>query len=207
MYVRHHVEMTSLIKCSKNNNFTACFCPSVKSTCRLCSGQVAAALGADAGPVLDQTSALPANHAGPLRLRSRHAAQQDQVGVGQTHQPGARGGGPHEKGGSKSASRGQRALPCWVLPLNCWEATTQPPVPNGSPPPCCSHISGQMLNEGAAIAAYSEQDALSYDAHPEMLESVMRDYTLLSCFKKDAHKMEILLKLLKCRQNDTYNCA
>lgn len=65
----------------------------------------------------------------------------------------------------------------------------------------------QMLNEGLAITTLSEQDVFNYDTHPDMLESVMRDYTLLSCFKKDAHKMEILLKLLKCRQNDTYNCA
>lgn len=64
-----------------------------------------------------------------------------------------------------------------------------------------------MLNEGLAVTTFSEQDVFNYDTHPDMLESVMRDYTVLSCFKKDAHKMEILLKLLKCRQNDTHNCA
>lgn len=64
-----------------------------------------------------------------------------------------------------------------------------------------------MLNEGLAVTALSEQDAFAYDTHPDMLESVMRDYTLLSCFKKDAHKMEIMLKLLKCRQSDAFNCA
>ncbi|XP_074535858.1 somatolactin alpha [Halichoeres trimaculatus] len=65
----------------------------------------------------------------------------------------------------------------------------------------------KMLNEGMTTTAYSDPGLLQYDVQPEMLESVMRDYTLLSCFKKDAHKMEILLKLLKCRQTDTYNCA
>lgn len=65
----------------------------------------------------------------------------------------------------------------------------------------------QMLNEGLAVSAFGEQEVFNAGAHPDMLESVMRDYTLLSCFKKDAHKMEILLKLLKCRQNDTDNCA
>uniref|UniRef100_UPI0037E94C05 somatolactin alpha n=1 Tax=Semicossyphus pulcher TaxID=241346 RepID=UPI0037E94C05 len=65
----------------------------------------------------------------------------------------------------------------------------------------------KMLNEGMTTTAYREQGLLQYDVQPEMLESVLRDYTLLSCFKKDAHKMEILLKLLKCRQTDTYNCA
>lgn len=69
------------------------------------------------------------------------------------------------------------------------------------------NVALQMLNEGMTTTAYSDQGLLQYDVQPEMLESVMRDYTLLSCFKKDAHKMEILLKLLKCRQTDTYNCA
>lgn len=69
------------------------------------------------------------------------------------------------------------------------------------------NVAAQMLNEGMMTTAYSEQDLLQYDTQPDMLESVMRDYTVLSCFKKDAHKMEILLKLLKCRQNDIFNCA
>ncbi|XP_060929415.1 somatolactin alpha [Limanda limanda] len=65
----------------------------------------------------------------------------------------------------------------------------------------------KMLDEGMLTATYNEQGLFQYDALPDMLESVMRDYTLLSCFKKDAHKMEIFLKLLKCRQTDKYNCA
>lgn len=70
---------------------------------------------------------------------------------------------------------------------------------------CC--VSVQMLDEGMMTTNYSEQGIFQYDVQPEMLESVMRDYTLLSCFKKDAHKMETFLKLLKCRQTDKYNCA
>ncbi|XP_040902249.1 somatolactin alpha [Toxotes jaculatrix] len=65
----------------------------------------------------------------------------------------------------------------------------------------------KMLDEGALTTTYSEQGLFQYDVQPEMLESVMRDYTLLTCFKKDAHKMETFLKLLKCRQTDKYNCA
>lgn len=76
-----------------------------------------------------------------------------------------------------------------------------------SAPNMCPNVAVQMLNEGMMTTAYSEQDLLQYDVQPDMLESVMRDYTVLSCFKKDAHKMEILLKLLKCRQNDIFNCA
>ncbi|XP_029027925.1 somatolactin alpha [Betta splendens] len=65
----------------------------------------------------------------------------------------------------------------------------------------------KMLDEGMLTTNHSEQSLLQYDEQPEMLESVMRDYALLSCFKKDAHKMELFLKLLKCRQTDKYNCA
>ncbi|KAM3616488.1 uncharacterized protein V6R79_018920 [Siganus canaliculatus] len=65
----------------------------------------------------------------------------------------------------------------------------------------------KMLDEEMTTTAYNEQSLFQDDAQPDMMESVMRDYTLLSCFKKDAHKMEILLKLLKCRQNDIYSCA
>lgn len=64
-----------------------------------------------------------------------------------------------------------------------------------------------MLDEGAMTTTYSEQGAFQYDVQLEMLEYVMRDYTLLTCLKKDAHKMETFLKLLKCRQTDKYNCA
>ncbi|XP_023126945.2 somatolactin alpha [Amphiprion ocellaris] len=64
----------------------------------------------------------------------------------------------------------------------------------------------KMLDEGMLATTYSEQGLFQSDVQPEMLESVMRDYTLLSCFKKDAHKMETFLKLLKCRQTDKYNC-
>uniref|UniRef100_A0A7N9B0W0 Somatolactin alpha n=1 Tax=Mastacembelus armatus TaxID=205130 RepID=A0A7N9B0W0_9TELE len=65
----------------------------------------------------------------------------------------------------------------------------------------------KMLDDGTLSTANSDQGQFQYDVPPEMLESVMRDYTLLSCFKKDAHKMETFLKLLKCRQTDKYNCA
>ncbi|XP_008306726.1 somatolactin alpha [Cynoglossus semilaevis] len=65
----------------------------------------------------------------------------------------------------------------------------------------------KLLDEGALTASFSEQSLFQYEPAPDLLESVMRDYILLSCFKKDTHKMEIFLKLLKCRQTDKYNCA
>ncbi|XP_015228204.1 PREDICTED: somatolactin-like [Cyprinodon variegatus] len=65
----------------------------------------------------------------------------------------------------------------------------------------------KMLDETTLVTVYSDQNTVQNDVQPDVLESVMRDYTLLGCFKKDAHKMETFLKLLKCRQTDKYNCA
>lgn len=64
-----------------------------------------------------------------------------------------------------------------------------------------------MLDEGMMTTAYSDPGVLQNDVQPEEMESIMKDYTFLSCFKKDAHKMETFLKLLKCRQTEKYNCA
>lgn len=63
-------------------------------------GQMAASLCPDAGPVVDWAFGLPADRTESLRSCSWDAAQQDKVGVRQTHQSGARGGGPHQEGGS-----------------------------------------------------------------------------------------------------------
>uniref|UniRef100_A0A4W5LGD5 Somatolactin alpha n=1 Tax=Hucho hucho TaxID=62062 RepID=A0A4W5LGD5_9TELE len=64
----------------------------------------------------------------------------------------------------------------------------------------------KMLNEGMLTTSYYEQGVAPFNLQPEVLESVLRDYTLLSCFKKDAHKMETFLKLLKCHQTEKYIC-
>ncbi|XP_036006152.1 somatolactin alpha isoform X2 [Fundulus heteroclitus] len=65
----------------------------------------------------------------------------------------------------------------------------------------------KMLDESTLSTVQSDQGTVQNDVQPEVLESVLRDYSLLTCFKKDAHKMETFLKLLKCRQTDKYNCA
>uniref|UniRef100_A0A8C5E8Q5 Somatolactin-like n=2 Tax=Gouania willdenowi TaxID=441366 RepID=A0A8C5E8Q5_GOUWI len=65
----------------------------------------------------------------------------------------------------------------------------------------------KMLEEGMLTTDYNDEDVFQHGAQPEMMDSVMRDYNLLSCFTKDAHKMEAFLKLLKYRQTDKYNCA
>nr|BAK18844.1 somatolactin [Plecoglossus altivelis] len=65
----------------------------------------------------------------------------------------------------------------------------------------------KMLDDSSLSTSTYQQSLIQYDrVQPEMLESVIRDYSLLSCFKKDAHKMETFLKLLKCRQSDKYSC-
>ncbi|XP_061828032.1 somatolactin alpha [Nerophis lumbriciformis] len=63
----------------------------------------------------------------------------------------------------------------------------------------------KMLNEGVMTSSYSDHGLLQYDMQLDMVESVMRDYVVLSCFKKDSHKVETFLKIIKCRQKD--NCA
>lgn len=67
---------------------------------------MAAPLCPDAGPVLDRASDLPADHAGPVRQRPSYTAQQDQVGVWETHQSGAGRGRPHQEGGSDQSQGG-----------------------------------------------------------------------------------------------------
>lgn len=66
----------------------------------------------------------------------------------------------------------------------------------------------QMLDEGILMSSsVIEQTLAPNDGQsPEVLESVLRDYNLLTCFKKDAHKMETFLKLLKCRQSNKLSC-
>ncbi|KAM6970531.1 somatolactin beta [Aplochiton taeniatus] len=45
-----------------------------------------------------------------------------------------------------------------------------------------------------------------YPIRSDMMESVLRDYTLLACLRKDSHKIETFLKLLKCRQTEHRGC-
>ncbi|KAK2894972.1 hypothetical protein Q8A67_012201 [Cirrhinus molitorella] len=66
----------------------------------------------------------------------------------------------------------------------------------------------KMLDEGILTSPSIFEHTLNpyNEQSPEVLESVLRDYNLLICFKKDAHKMETFLKLLKCRQSNKLSC-
>ncbi|KAJ7996822.1 hypothetical protein DPEC_G00222510 [Dallia pectoralis] len=64
----------------------------------------------------------------------------------------------------------------------------------------------KMLGEGAVRLDQSNESPVDNPVHSNMLESVLRDYTLLACFKKDTHKMDNFLKVLKCRQTGGLTC-
>ncbi|KAL7846436.1 hypothetical protein SRHO_G00214160 [Serrasalmus rhombeus] len=64
----------------------------------------------------------------------------------------------------------------------------------------------KMLDEGS-LELHNNESVTAYLVPPDMVEHVVRDYAMLSCFKKDAHKMETFLKLLKCRQTDRPSCS
>uniref|UniRef100_A0A4W5NPA4 Somatolactin alpha n=1 Tax=Hucho hucho TaxID=62062 RepID=A0A4W5NPA4_9TELE len=65
----------------------------------------------------------------------------------------------------------------------------------------------KMLGEGNVMLEQNNKSLADYPVHFDMLESVLRDYTLLACFKKDTHKMETFLKLLKCRRKGGLGCS
>ncbi|XP_021475501.2 somatolactin beta [Oncorhynchus mykiss] len=65
----------------------------------------------------------------------------------------------------------------------------------------------KMLGEGAVMLEQNNKNLADYPVHFDMLDSVLRDYTLLACFKKDTHKMETFLKLLKCRRKGGLGCS
>ncbi|XP_060111302.1 somatotropin-like isoform X2 [Heteronotia binoei] len=46
-----------------------------------------------------------------------------------------------------------------------------------------------------------------FDASPQNEASLMKNYGLLSCFKKDLHKVETYLKVMKCRRFGEMNCT
>ncbi|XP_051541573.1 somatolactin beta [Myxocyprinus asiaticus] len=63
-----------------------------------------------------------------------------------------------------------------------------------------------ILAEGGLLLEGPETSSVPFTS-PDMFESVRRDYSVLYCFRKDAHKMEIFLKLLKCHQTEKQNCS
>ncbi|XP_053730266.1 somatolactin-like [Synchiropus splendidus] len=64
----------------------------------------------------------------------------------------------------------------------------------------------KVLDEEMPSINYTQHSLFQHDVPAQMLESVMRDYRLLSCFKKDTHKMELFLKFLRSRTRNN-NCT
>ncbi|XP_048857338.1 LOW QUALITY PROTEIN: somatolactin-like [Brienomyrus brachyistius] len=69
-------------------------------------------------------------------------------------------------------------------------------------------LMGKMLNEDAVVAdPVPPAGWMPADLPQAPLESVIRDYILLTCFRKDVHKVETFLKLLRCRRTDSAACV
>ncbi|XP_026799734.1 somatolactin beta [Pangasianodon hypophthalmus] len=64
----------------------------------------------------------------------------------------------------------------------------------------------KMLDEGS-LELENNESVTRHIVAPAKAEHMLRDYMVLSCFKKDAHKMETFLKLLRCRQTDKLSCS
>ncbi|XP_052464935.1 somatolactin [Carassius gibelio] len=64
----------------------------------------------------------------------------------------------------------------------------------------------QILGEGGLVLEGPE-DTSDHFVSSDTFETVRRDYSVIYCFRKDAHKIQTLLKLLKCRQIDKENCS
>ncbi|XP_067826893.1 somatolactin beta [Heptranchias perlo] len=64
----------------------------------------------------------------------------------------------------------------------------------------------KMLDEGHPIAEM-EQPLVGFEVNSHVLGSILRDYGTLNCFRKDTHKIETFLKILKCRQMGKVSCS
>uniref|UniRef100_A0A3B3R5R0 Somatolactin beta n=1 Tax=Paramormyrops kingsleyae TaxID=1676925 RepID=A0A3B3R5R0_9TELE len=69
-------------------------------------------------------------------------------------------------------------------------------------------LTGKLLDEDAVVAdPLPPEGWMPADSPQGPLESVIRDYILLTCFRKDMHKVETFLKLLRCRRTDSPACV
>ncbi|TRY96586.1 hypothetical protein DNTS_007576 [Danionella cerebrum] len=63
----------------------------------------------------------------------------------------------------------------------------------------------EILGEGALVLdPHEDKPDSSVTSH---IETISRDYSVIYCFRKDAHKMQTFLKFLKCRQMNMENCS
>jgi len=63
----------------------------------------------------------------------------------------------------------------------------------------------QILGDGGLLL--EAPDETSNHVVSSDVDSLRRGYGTLVCFRRDAHKIETFLKLLKCRQIDKENCS
>ncbi|NP_001032763.1 somatolactin beta precursor [Danio rerio] len=94
-----------------------------------------------------------------------------------------------------------KSAPIGLLSRNQWIASKLSSLEEG-----LLVLIRQILGEGGLVLGPPEDvsdNTLSVDA----FETVRRDYSVIYCFRKDAHKIQTFLKLLKCRQVDRENCS
>ncbi|XP_076849336.1 somatolactin alpha [Brachyhypopomus gauderio] len=64
----------------------------------------------------------------------------------------------------------------------------------------------QMLEESSLTPPATAPQQAPSESYLGVPDSTLHEYNSLMCLKKDAHKMETLLKLFKCRKTDKLSC-
>uniref|UniRef100_A0A671TBK1 Somatolactin-like n=1 Tax=Sinocyclocheilus anshuiensis TaxID=1608454 RepID=A0A671TBK1_9TELE len=65
----------------------------------------------------------------------------------------------------------------------------------------------QTLNQTLFFLIHLENSNMFENHSVSLSVGQILDYSVIYCFRKDAHKMQTFLKLLKCRQIDKENCS
>ncbi|EDM06393.1 growth hormone 1, isoform CRA_k [Rattus norvegicus] len=66
----------------------------------------------------------------------------------------------------------------------------------------------QELEDGSPrIGQILKQTYDKFDANMRSDDALLKNYGLLSCFKKDLHKAETYLRVMKCRRFAESSCA
>lgn len=78
--------------------------------------------------------------------------------------------------------------------------------------PCClpqhlSIISQELEDRSPRGPQILKPTYDKFDIHLRNEDALLKNYGLLSCFKKDLHKVETYLKVMKCRRFGEGNCT
>ncbi|KAJ7401468.1 hypothetical protein WISP_00178 [Willisornis vidua] len=81
---------------------------------------------------------------------------------------------------------------------------TPRPLP---PPPAPLHPPQELEDRSPRGPQILKPTYEKFDIHLRSEDALLQNYSLLSCFKKDLHKVETYLKVLKCRRYGEGNCT